>query len=214
MFGSGGRGGSYIGNLQFINGNCIDHGNCIVGHGNCVVGHLHGDCVVIVDERILSKKVGNRSCFLNDNGGFNDLLVDGLHLLDDVRLNHFPVDNGLDFMDDILVDGFLNDRSVDLGRMHRRQRGRSGVQLRLLDNLSGLFYNGSSHLSGELSVVDLSGLDFSLVERLSYLVDLSLFSFSVNDGLDHFLLYCLDLLLDYSWLLHTVCNGNNTRKID
>jgi len=55
----------------------------------------------------------NRSGLLDDHFRLNYLLVDWKGLFDDMSGNSISVDHRLDFFDDSLFDGLLNDRRVD-----------------------------------------------------------------------------------------------------
>jgi len=141
-----------------------------------------------------------------DGGCLHDLLVDGLGVLNHGGNENVTLQDGLDLFDDSLSDGLLDDGGVDdLGSEGgvSLDRGEDDV---LLDG-GGPLNDGSSDLSGEFSLLDLSGLDLSLVHHLGDLSDVELFSLSVDDGLDLLLHHGVDSLLDNDVLLDGLDDG-------
>jgi len=69
------------------------------------------------------------------------------------------------------------------------------------------FDDGGSGLGGELSLLDDSRLDLSLVHHLSDLLDIELFSLSVDNGLDLLLHDGVDVFVDNCTLLDSLYDG-------
>jgi len=141
-----------------------------------------------------------------DGGCLNDLLVYGLCVLDDSRDKHITLQDGLDLFDDGLSDDFLDDGCVDLLSAQSGVTGGRGEDNVLLDDGSTLD-DRCADLGGELSLLDQSGLDLSLVHHLGDLTDIELLSLSVDNGLDLLLLNGVDSLLDDDILLDGLDDG-------
>jgi len=136
----------------------------------------------------------------------DDLLVDGLCVLDHGRLDDVTLQHGLDLFDDGLLDDFIDDGCVD------DLRSQGGIDLtRWCDVVLGdggtSLDDGLAALGWELALLDESGLDLSLVHQLCHLLDIELLALSVDDGLDLLLLYRVDVLVNDHILLDGLHDG-------
>jgi hypothetical protein len=131
-----------------------------------------------------------------DMGSLYNLFVDRLDLLDDCGGDHIPFKHGLDLLDDRPFDGLLYNRSMnDLAAFHCIYSGRRGHCVRQ--------YRGSSHnhwglyFRGQFTLFHQSGVDLGLVQHLSDLFHVELFTFAVDHRLDFLLLDRMDAFLDH-----------------
>jgi hypothetical protein len=118
-----------------------------------------------------------------------------LDLFDNSGSDHITMENGLDFFDDsfldsLLYDGLVNDLS-SLGSVNIDHRLGSVEYW----NCSSTGFDGSD-LSGKHLLLNESGCDLSLMKMFSESLDLSLLSFSVDDGLDFLLFDGVEVLLN------------------
>jgi len=141
-----------------------------------------------------------------DGGCLYDLLIYGLCVLDDGGYKDITLQDGLDLVDDGLLDDLLYDGCVyDLGAEGGITLG--GGEDNVLGDGGTTLDDGCSDLGGELSLLDDGGLDLSLVHHLGDLLDIELLALSVDDGLDLFLLNGVDSLLDDDVLLDGLDDG-------
>lgn len=100
--------------------------------------------------------------FSENSRSFDDSLIDGLDLLDDGGSDDLTFEDRLNLLNDGSLDGLLHDRGVhDSGRASlfdlaggSHQVGRDG---------SPSHHHVSSHLRGQVAVLDHGGLDLGLV---------------------------------------------------
>jgi len=149
--------------------------------------------------------------------GFDDLLVDGEGLLDEDGSVDLLVDDGLNFLDDLVDDGLMDDGGILDGSRHgggnlssrKVSGGRSlGQEGRVVLD------DGSSSLSRQDGFSDLGGDDFSLSHGLDDFVDIELLSLSLDDGLDLDDFLSLVDLVDDGRLLDALDHGGSLSDID
>jgi len=150
--------------------------------------------------------VYNGSDLSVDGGGLDELLVNRLGVLDDSGLDDVTLEDGLDLLDDGLLDDLVDDGGV------YNLSAEGGVDLTsggdvVLGDGSGSLDDGLSGLGGKLSLLDDGGLDLSLVHHLGDLLDVELFSLSVDDRLNLLLHDGVDSLLDDDVLLDGLDDG-------
>jgi hypothetical protein len=134
-----------------------------------------------------NSKISHGQDSLVSMGSLDDLLIDGKSLLDEDWSVDLLVDNRLDFLDDLVDNGLVDNGGI-------LNDGRSSGQNLLGGEISWgrsssqecgvVLDNGSSGLSGKNGLSDLGGHNFSFLHGLNNFVDIELFSLSFNDGLD------------------------------
>jgi hypothetical protein len=162
-------------------------------------------------------KISHGQDILVDMGSLDDLLVDGKSLLDENGSIDLLVDDGLDFLDDLVNDGLVDDWSIlDDGRSSgsNLSGGEIGGSRSSSQECRVILDNGGSSLSGENSLSDLGGDNFSFSHGLNDLIDIELFSLSLNDGLDLNDLFGLVNLVDNGRLLDLLDDDGGFSYID
>jgi len=152
-----------------------------------------------------------------DSRGLDDLLIDGKSLLDEDGSVDLLVDDGLDFLDDLVNDGLMDDGGILDGSRHGGGdlSGRELGGHRSLGQESRVVLDdGGSGLSWESNLADFGGDDLSLSHGLNDLIDVELLSLSVDDGLDLNDFLGLVDFMDDGGLLNTLHHGGCLSDID
>jgi len=143
----------------------------------------HGRCHGRGSSWSLESVFQDRSGFLDDHFRLDDSLVDRESLLDDVVSDSVSVNNRLDFFNDCLSDGLLDDWGVDdLGS----RSWSSFYSGRLNHRNSVLDVTKLSGFGRELSFFDSGWHYLSLMDWLKNFVNFSSFDFSVDNRLNGF----------------------------
>ncbi len=161
------------------------------------------------DLAIGNGSLNNGAYFSYKYGSIYHLLVDGFRFLKDDRLDDLLMDYGLYLLHDYSLDGLFYDSGFLFYGMDGRHRLRGGLDVpsRVVRNkglLRGSLNLGGFVLGGERPLMELSGLDLPLVERLEDLMDLGLFSLSMDYRLDDISLHRLNSLLNNGGFLNPV----------
>jgi hypothetical protein len=153
-------------------------------------------------------KISHGQYILVDVWGLDDLLIDGESLLDEDWSIDLLVDDWLDFLDDLVDNGLVDNGSI-------LDNGRSSSQDLFGGEISGsrssskecgvILDNDCSSLSGKHGRSNFGCDNFSLSHGLDDFVDIELFSLSFNDGLD---------LDDFLSLVHFMDNGGFLDLLD
>jgi len=150
-------------------------------------------------------------------GSLDNLLVDGQSLFDENGSVDLLVDDWLNFFDDSVDNGFVNDGSIGDSLAHSGGNLSSGevAGSRSLGQKGRVvFDDDGSSLCGENSLSDFGGNDLSLSHGLDDFIDVELLSLSVDDGLDlNDFLSLVDLVND-GGLLDALDHGGSLSDIN